>query len=162
MSSHTTTTTDSSSLDMNTFEDLDTFTRLFLLIIFLILFVRVCYAYFSSRRNDHNSNYITTFIQRRGDNKDVTIGLPISIINSYDTFSFTKNNFDTVNNDYDTSCSICISDYKESEILRMMPHCRHYFHRNCVDTWLKVNGSCPICRNSLLQANNDESNLERV
>nr|POE49988.1 ring-h2 finger protein atl68 [Quercus suber] len=35
-------------------------------------------------------------------------------------------------------------------MLRMMPECRHYFHLLCIDAWLKLNGSCPVCRNSPL------------
>ncbi|CAJ2655435.1 unnamed protein product [Trifolium pratense] len=107
------------------------------------------------------SNHNVTPIQHQQEKKPV-IGLPRSIINSYDTFTFDKNKIATINNDYDTTCSICISDYKELEILKIMPQCRHFFHQSCVDTWLEVNASCPICRNSLLQASNDEPNLESV
>ncbi|KAF3576180.1 hypothetical protein DY000_02036074 [Brassica cretica] len=35
-------------------------------------------------------------------------------------------------------------------MLRMMPECKHYFHLCCLDAWLKLNGSCPVCRNSPL------------
>ena len=147
---------------MNTLKELDIFTKLFLVIIFLTLFVRVCYVYL----HDHilNPNYSETSIEHREENnKNIVKGLPSCVINSYGTFAFEKNNIANINNDYDTNCSICIVDYKESEILRMMPQCRHYFHKDCVDTWLKIKGSCPICRNSLLQASsNDVSNLESV
>ncbi|CAI8613217.1 unnamed protein product [Vicia faba] len=153
---------------MNTIQELDIFTRLFLLLIFLALFIRVCYVYFSLRSDQRiqDPNFNLTPIQHsRADEKSTVIGLSRSVINSYHTFPFNKNHIATINkdSDYDTICSICISDYKEQEILKMMPQCRHYFHRNCVDTWLKVNASCPICRNSLLQGNDgDVSNLEAV
>ncbi|MBA0620597.1 hypothetical protein Godav_006298, partial [Gossypium davidsonii] len=49
-----------------------------------------------------------------------------------------------------TICSICLCEYRESEMLRMMPECRHCFHVTCIDAWLKLNGSCPVCRNSPL------------
>lgn len=149
VSSPTTTTNLPLDNDMaaNAADELDTFTRLFLLIIFLALFVRVCYVYFSLYHNtstQHGSD---------DDQKNTTTGLPIHVIDSYNTFPYTKNNVANIKNStHDTTCSICISDYKESEILRTMPQCRHCFHRDCIDTWLKVNGSCPICRNSPLQA----------
>ncbi|KAI6693052.1 hypothetical protein NL676_020762 [Syzygium grande] len=47
-------------------------------------------------------------------------------------------------------CSICLSDYKETDVLRMLPGCGHYFHLKCVDEWLRSNPSCPCCRNSLV------------
>ncbi|CAN1237448.1 RING-H2 finger protein ATL68 [Linum grandiflorum] len=47
-------------------------------------------------------------------------------------------------------CSICLCEYKDLEMMRMMPECRHFFHLTCLDAWLKLNGSCPVCRNSPL------------
>ncbi|KAL3718112.1 hypothetical protein ACJRO7_003273 [Eucalyptus globulus] len=47
-------------------------------------------------------------------------------------------------------CSICLSEYKETNVLRLLPDCGHYFHSKCVDPWLRVNPSCPNCRTSPL------------
>ncbi|CAN1140965.1 RING-H2 finger protein ATL67 [Linum perenne] len=30
-------------------------------------------------------------------------------------------------------CSICLSEYKDLEMMRMMPECRHFFHMWCLD-----------------------------
>ncbi|XP_050261632.1 putative RING-H2 finger protein ATL21A isoform X2 [Quercus robur] len=51
-------------------------------------------------------------------------------------------------NPNDNTCSICLSEYQPKEILRTIPECNHYFHANCIDEWLKINATCPICRNS--------------
>ncbi|KAK6935520.1 Zinc finger, RING-type [Dillenia turbinata] len=48
----------------------------------------------------------------------------------------------------DGLCSICLSDYLPKETLRTIPECNHYFHANCIDEWLKMNGTCPLCRNT--------------
>ncbi|TKY65384.1 RING-H2 finger protein ATL68 [Spatholobus suberectus] len=81
-----------------------------------------------------------------GGEASVAVGLDQSVINSYPRFQFggdgARNN--------NTTCSICLCEYKDSEMLRMMPECRHYFHLCCLDSWLKLNGSCPVCRNSPL------------
>ncbi|KAI3792615.1 hypothetical protein L2E82_06498 [Cichorium intybus] len=47
----------------------------------------------------------------------------------------------------DTTCAICLSDYKLIESLRTIPECNHYFHSECIDEWLKLNATCPVCRN---------------
>jgi len=47
-------------------------------------------------------------------------------------------------------CSICLSDYKESEVVRIIPHCGHMFHIHCIDKWLRQQATCPICRTSPL------------
>ncbi|KAG4983820.1 putative RING-H2 finger protein ATL71 [Glycine soja] len=51
-----------------------------------------------------------------------------------------------------SSCSICLGDYKESDTLRLLPHCDHLFHLACVDPWLRLHSTCPICRKSSIHA----------
>ncbi|KAJ4830754.1 hypothetical protein Tsubulata_020787 [Turnera subulata] len=43
-------------------------------------------------------------------------------------------------------CAVCISRFEDSEILRLLPKCRHAFHTNCIDQWLQHHSSCPLCR----------------
>ncbi|XP_006294928.2 RING-H2 finger protein ATL67 [Capsella rubella] len=85
---------------------------------------------------------------------DVVVGLDQAVINSYPKFHFSKESsaasLDGFGSGGDTTCSICLCEYKEAEMLRMMPECKHYFHLCCLDAWLKLNGSCPVCRNSPL------------
>ncbi|KAA0064792.1 putative RING-H2 finger protein ATL69 [Cucumis melo var. makuwa] len=45
-------------------------------------------------------------------------------------------------------CSICLSDYKPHDSVRCIPDCRHCFHSDCVDEWLRMSATCPLCRNS--------------
>lgn len=78
------------------------------------------------------------------------VGLDRAVINSYPKFQFYKKNLENTSNGDCLMCSICLCDYKESEMLRMMPDCKHFFHLCCLDAWLKLNGSCPVCRNSPL------------
>jgi hypothetical protein len=47
-------------------------------------------------------------------------------------------------------CLICLEKYKEKELYRKLPNCKHYFHKKCIDKWLKSNAICPICRNILI------------
>ncbi|MBA0685309.1 hypothetical protein Goari_012976 [Gossypium aridum] len=48
----------------------------------------------------------------------------------------------------DNTCSICLSEYRPNETLRSIPHCQHCFHADCIDEWLRLNATCPICRKS--------------
>lgn len=47
-------------------------------------------------------------------------------------------------------CSICLADYKGNDVLRQLPECGHVFHLKCVDPWLRLHPTCPVCRTSPL------------
>ncbi|XP_020597180.1 RING-H2 finger protein ATL38-like [Phalaenopsis equestris] len=49
----------------------------------------------------------------------------------------------------DAQCAICLSDYQEKDILRVLPYCGHAFHVYCIDVWLRQHWTCPVCRISL-------------
>ncbi|PVU99772.1 hypothetical protein BB559_000420 [Furculomyces boomerangus] len=43
-------------------------------------------------------------------------------------------------------CLICIEEFKDEDLVRVIP-CYHPFHKECIDTWLlEQSGSCPECR----------------
>jgi len=43
-------------------------------------------------------------------------------------------------------CHICLEDFADEDELRALP-CKHSFHVDCVDAWLKQkSNSCPTCR----------------
>ncbi|KAL5750093.1 hypothetical protein ACOSP7_024696 [Xanthoceras sorbifolium] len=48
----------------------------------------------------------------------------------------------------DNTCSICLCEYQPKEILRTILECNHYFHITCIDEWLRLNATCPVCRNT--------------
>ncbi|KAF0896916.1 hypothetical protein E2562_030766 [Oryza meyeriana var. granulata] len=43
-------------------------------------------------------------------------------------------------------CPVCLSDFSDGEAVRVLPECMHYFHVDCIETWLRSNTSCPLCR----------------
>ncbi|KAI3509855.1 hypothetical protein L1887_25378 [Cichorium endivia] len=44
------------------------------------------------------------------------------------------------------NCVICIEKFKEKETIKVVVSCQHSFHAHCINDWLRVNRSCPICR----------------
>lgn len=42
-------------------------------------------------------------------------------------------------------CAVCLEGYERGGEAREMPY-KHKFHSSCIESWLKVQGSCPICR----------------
>ncbi|KMZ62934.1 E3 ubiquitin-protein ligase, ATL family [Zostera marina] len=42
--------------------------------------------------------------------------------------------------------SICVMDFEDTEFLRLLPKCEHAFHSLCIEEWLKICMTCPVCR----------------
>ncbi|XP_062180384.1 RING-H2 finger protein ATL67-like [Phragmites australis] len=73
------------------------------------------------------------------------VGLDPAAIASYPRVPFSRA---AAGADAEAACSICLSEYREGEMLRAMPECRHRFHLTCLDAWLRRSASCPVCRSS--------------
>ncbi|GMH16321.1 hypothetical protein Nepgr_018162 [Nepenthes gracilis] len=45
-----------------------------------------------------------------------------------------------------SDCAICLTDFCDGDVLRVLPQCGHVFHVSCIDMWLSCHSSCPSCR----------------
>ncbi|KAG0292128.1 hypothetical protein BGZ98_002712 [Dissophora globulifera] len=51
-------------------------------------------------------------------------------------------------------CSVCKDEFAKEDTLLQLP-CKHIFHEDCIKPWLKVSGTCPTCRYSMVEGNNN-------
>jgi hypothetical protein len=52
-------------------------------------------------------------------------------------------------------CAVCLGEFSDGELVRLLPRCAHPFHVPCIDTWLHAHVNCPICRSSIVVAPTD-------
>ncbi|KAL0290772.1 UNVERIFIED_CONTAM: RING-H2 finger protein ATL5 [Sesamum angustifolium] len=78
-----------------------------------------------------------------------TNGLEPVVVAAIPTMKFDREAFSSTE---DAQCSICLAEYQEKEVLRIMPNCGHSFHLSCIDTWLRKRSTCPVCRLSVQDA----------
>ncbi|KAK1278335.1 RING-H2 finger protein ATL54 [Acorus gramineus] len=45
-----------------------------------------------------------------------------------------------------SDCSVCLNEFRDGELVRLLPKCSHAFHQSCIDTWLRSHVNCPLCR----------------
>ncbi|EHA8586750.1 RING-H2 finger protein ATL70-like [Cocos nucifera] len=80
---------------------------------------------------------------------DVEAGLDENILMSYPKLLYSQARL----HEKETTgscCTICLADYKDTDMLRGLPDCSHMFHVNCIDPWLRLHPTCPVCRASPL------------
>ncbi|XP_059634091.1 RING-H2 finger protein ATL39-like [Cornus florida] len=70
-------------------------------------------------------------------------GLEPAAIAAIPTMKFNREAFSSLE---DAQCTICLGQYQEKEVLRIMPQCGHNFHLSCIDVWLRKQSTCPVCR----------------
>ena len=46
-------------------------------------------------------------------------------------------------------CSVCQESIVDGQALRVLRHCHHTFHRNCIDPWFRTSVRCPVCRHDI-------------
>lgn len=73
-------------------------------------------------------------------------GLEPVAVSAIPTMKFSRDAFGSME---DAQCSICLAEYQEREVLRVMPKCGHNFHLKCIDVWLRKQSTCPVCRLSV-------------
>ncbi|KAK9684700.1 hypothetical protein RND81_10G226400 [Saponaria officinalis] len=47
-----------------------------------------------------------------------------------------------------TDCVVCLDSFKVGDKCRVLS-CDHWFHVQCVDTWLTKSALCPLCRTTV-------------
>ena len=68
-------------------------------------------------------------------------GLDTSVLNSLPVFLYSpKTHPESV------ECAVCLSEFEEGELGRVLPKCNHSFHIDCIDMWFQSHSNCPLCR----------------
>lgn len=75
-------------------------------------------------------------------------GLDLKVLDKFPTFTY------SVVKPYrkpksGRDCAICLLEFQDDHILRLITVCTHVFHQKCVDIWFKMHKTCPACRRNL-------------
>ncbi|KAK9665255.1 hypothetical protein RND81_14G100400 [Saponaria officinalis] len=115
------------------------------------LFFACCITYYSiraicGRRRRDNTIGVAIATLPTQQQQTVPMGLETSIIESYPKVILGESR--RLPRPDENNCPICLGEYLAKDSLRSLPNCGHCFHSDCVDEWLRLNGSCPVCRNT--------------
>lgn len=42
-------------------------------------------------------------------------------------------------------CAVCMAPFEKCDIVKKL-NCKHTFHCDCIDSWLRQQSNCPVCR----------------
>ncbi|KAL1315751.1 RING-H2 finger protein ATL30-like [Arachis hypogaea] len=77
------------------------------------------------------------------------MGLDASLLHEFPTFPYSSVKDLRKEKKYALECAICLLEFEDDTVLRLLPVCRHVFHQECVDLWLQRHKTCPVCRTDL-------------
>ncbi|PON70246.1 43kDa postsynaptic protein [Parasponia andersonii] len=120
-----------------------------ILIIFITLFSCICTL--RTRLSNHPNRPAALVVVTTSSELQAEQGLDDAVLGTFPKISYgqAKLHMNKGSDGHDRStCSICLADYNDSDMLRLLPDCGHVFHLTCVDPWLRQHPTCPICRNS--------------
>ncbi|GJM98261.1 hypothetical protein PR202_ga15251 [Eleusine coracana subsp. coracana] len=78
-------------------------------------------------------------MQQRGGGGGVTHGLGPSAIAALPAYAYEKKGGAD-------DCAVCLGELQRGEDVKQLPACAHLFHDACVDAWLRLHVTCPVCR----------------
>ena len=76
------------------------------------------------------------------------LGLDVALIQAFPVFVYSSVK-DLKIGKGTLECAVCLSEFEDEEMLRLLPKCDHVFHPDCIDAWLALHTTCPVCRADL-------------
>ncbi|KAJ0857380.1 putative transcription factor C2H2 family [Helianthus annuus] len=113
----------------------------FFMIYFCRCFMQNVFHTWNSRRNPSRAHIA-------GLGPNCQPGLDPSVISTFPTFTY-SNVKDFRRETYGLECAICLYEFEDDNVLRLLTKCYHVFHQECIDLWLESHKTCPFCRRGL-------------
>ncbi|KAL7093636.1 hypothetical protein ACP275_11G051600 [Erythranthe tilingii] len=115
-------------------------------IMFSLTFILLLYAKFRRRRSSSSSSSLSRRIIQDGllrrPSPSPPSGVDKSVVESLPFFRFSSLRGPTEG----LECAVCLARFDGTDVLRMLPKCKHTFHIDCIDRWLEKRDTCPLCR----------------
>ncbi|XP_043921540.1 RING finger protein 215 isoform X2 [Protopterus annectens] len=92
------------------------------------------------------------FMRNQSNNEDAEFTLKQDLLkqlSSLKTKKYHPHKKQRVHQSETENCAVCLDQFHRNQCLRVLP-CLHEFHRDCVDPWLLLQQTCPLCKRSIL------------
>lgn len=113
-----------------------------LLILCLHVYARWCLLRRDRRRRRDRRPLVFATANQEG---AAVKGLDHEVVKSLPVFTYTAAKC-AAESEEPMECAVCLSEFQENEMGRVMPLCKHRFHIECIDMWFHSHATCPLCR----------------
>ncbi|KAJ9560578.1 hypothetical protein OSB04_005738 [Centaurea solstitialis] len=124
-----------------------------LLVCLLSALLLICLFFYSFHRCAEHQLALAAAIENGGERISrrpvATRGLDPTVVASFTSFTYSSVK-DIMTGKQALECAVCLNEFRDHEALRLLPECSHVFHRDCIDEWLGLHITCPVCRASLV------------
>ncbi|XP_026390037.1 E3 ubiquitin-protein ligase ATL6-like [Papaver somniferum] len=116
------------------------------MVVYCILFIwRTNFLNEQRRIRGHLNDNVTTATSTSKGGLDLKVIETIPVI----VYSDIKNKKKIHSNERVVECAVCLGEYEDEDMLRLLPTCRHFFHCHCIDAWFISHSTCPVCRSNI-------------
>jgi len=95
---------------------------------------------------DGMQNVLDRLLSEAGQQDQAAAGLDEQTINRINTYELSTRQVNRLKDNDDGDCAVCMAEFQTGSIVKKLPPCGHVFHCDCIDSWLRVRKTCPICR----------------
>ncbi|XP_051129926.1 RING-H2 finger protein ATL5-like [Andrographis paniculata] len=103
------------------------------------------------RRRRRSQSHIVFYAAGNRLRPAVDRGLDPSVLNSLPLFLYSSSSAaeEEERRRPSLDCAVCLSEFEENDVVRLLPKCGHSFHVDCIGMWLHSHSTCPLCRSSI-------------
>jgi hypothetical protein len=95
---------------------------------------------------DGMQNVLDRLLSEAGQQDQAPAGLDEQTINRINTYELSTRQVNRLKDNDDGDCAVCMAEFSTGSLVKKLPPCGHVFHCDCIDSWLRVRKTCPICR----------------
>ncbi|KAL9332023.1 hypothetical protein ACSQ67_001633 [Phaseolus vulgaris] len=95
-----------------------------------------------AQHRDNTTN--TSYVKSEGVHEEILNKIPVFSISTQ-----TNSAVIAIHLDQNIECSICLGQWEDEDVVRLLPSCYHVFHKSCIDSWFMDHANCPVCRSPI-------------
>jgi E3 ubiquitin-protein ligase RNF115/126 len=110
--------------------------------------------FLNRHNNDTQFENLLNFLMMNDPNRHGTPPASKKAVESLEKIQITEDNIDKYK---EIECCVCYDNFEiDNKLVKL--ECSHSFHKDCIENWLNMHNTCPVCRSELPTDDSDYEN----